>query len=101
MDEKQETLDKVKKKGKKLKKEKFDKDKFLKEYDLERMSKSEILNLLNKDLNKEQLLLIADIRFGIPRGSNLRRSKEDVLDLIKDAINYKESLEAIKERASE
>ena len=85
----------------KKKKDKFDKNQFLKDYDLVNLNQSELTALLSKDLNKEQLLLIAEIKFGIPRGSNLRRSKEQVLQLIKDAINHKKLLEVIKERASE
>jgi len=82
-------------------KKKFDKERFLKEYDLENLSLSDVQGLLNEELNKEQLLLIAEKRFGIPRGSNLRRSKGQVLEVIKNAINHAESLEAIKEKAAE
>ncbi|NMX22190.1 hypothetical protein C5S30_07200 [ANME-1 cluster archaeon GoMg4] len=82
-------------------KKKFDKERFLKEYDLENLSLSDVQGLLNEELNKEQLLLIAEKRFGIPRGSNLRRTKEQILELIESAINHTESLRAIKEKASE
>lgn len=82
-------------------KKKFDKSQFLKEYDLENLSQLDIENLLNKELNKEQLLLIAEIRYGMPRGSNLKRTKEQLLEMIKNTINYNESLEVIKQKASE
>lgn len=101
MTKRQNSLGKDKYKKKKLIKKKFNKEQFLKQYDLENLSRPEVKNLLNKELNKEQLLLIAEKRFGIPRGSNLRRSKEQVLELIKIAINHTESLEAIKQKASE
>lgn len=86
---------------KKMKRIKFDKDEFLKQYNLETLSLLDVECLLNKKLNKEQLLLIAEKRFGIPRGSNLRISKEELLVLIKKAMDYNASLESIKQKASE
>ena len=72
----------------------------LQEFDFYNMSDSELLNLLDTNLKKEQVILISEKTFGIPRGSILRRSKKQILGLIKNAINYRESLETIKERAS-
>ena len=84
-----------------MKKKKFDKEAFLKKYDLENLSKRGIENLLKKELNKEQLLLIAEKCFGIPRGSNLRLPKKEILDLIRSVINHDESMEAIRRKAAE
>ena len=88
-------------KSKKARRKKFDKEKFLREYDLQKIGYSEINKILEECPNKEQLLLIAEKRFGIPRGSNLRLTKVQLKEKILGAINHGESLEAIKRRASE
>ncbi len=82
--------------------EKKPKKKDLVEYtDIKNISFPELRNLISKEsLSKEQLLLIGEKRFGIPKGGYRKLRKEEIRGLIESAIQNSETLDAIKREAS-
>ena len=54
----------------------------------------------NPHIEKEELLLIGQVRLGIPKGSNIRVKKEDLRSRIRAAIDNIETMEIIRKRAA-
>jgi len=66
------------------------------------LSLSELRNVLTKNsLKKDALLLIAERRFNLSRGTLMKMKKELIKSHIENAIRNIETLDAIKRKASE
>ena len=50
--------------------------------------------------DKEELLLIGQVRLGLPKGSNIKVKKEDLRSRIRAAIDNIETMEIIRKRAA-
>ena len=70
---------------------------YIKSYSLE-----DIENILINDrtISKDNLLAIAEIRFGIPSGSHKKTRKEELLKIIKNAIDNERTISIISTNAS-
>ena len=70
--------------------------------DIENISFGELRVLLSKNiLTKNQLLEIGKRRFGISKGANQKFKKERIQILIENAMRNMETLDIIKQKASE
>lgn len=67
-----------------------------------KLSFSDLRKLLeNPAISKEELLELGEIRLGISKGTNKRLNKEQLKELIESAIKNVETLDVIKNKASE
>ncbi|KUO64247.1 MAG: hypothetical protein APF84_06760 [Gracilibacter sp. BRH_c7a] len=74
---------------------------FLESIDINDISLDELRKLLyNQNFTKEQLLDIAEIRFGISRGTHERLRKREIQELIEKAMQNIETLQIIAKKAS-
>lgn len=74
----------------------------IEELDIRNMPLDVLKTLLRqKHLTKEQLLDIGQIRFGIPKGTNKKVTKEQLQGLIESTIENVEMLDTISQKASE
>lgn len=70
--------------------------------DVENITFDELRTLFSeKSLSKEQLLLIGEKRFGISKGVHRKLKKQELEDLIESAMENVETLQIIKNKASE
>lgn len=54
----------------------------------------------DRNLSKEKILLLAEIRFGIPSGTHKKTRKEELLKIIKNAIDNERTISIISTNAS-
>jgi len=74
----------------------------LEHVDVVNITFDELRGLLSeKSLSKEQLLLIGEKRFGISKGAHRKLKKEELANLIESAMENVETLQIIKNKASE
>ena len=71
------------------------------QYDFQSMDICQVKELLSRNLlNKEQLLLLGEVKFGMPSGSYRKTNKNDLIRLIESAIENDDTLKIIGEQAS-
>lgn len=71
------------------------------QYDFQSMDIGQVKELLSRNLlNKEQLLLLGEVKFGMPSGSYRKTKKNDLITLIESAIENDDTLKIIGEQAS-